>query len=97
MNKFLEKRLILESSILHRDENVRLITDITACYDQHIAEISEVILKTYGVPHNRASILMKNFKEIKTKIQTIYGILKESYRSTNNEVYYRIDQCNIVS
>ena len=49
---------------------------MTACYDCHIREIGDVLMHSYRVYDNVSLILMKTFEEIKTAVQTEYGVLK---------------------
>ena len=97
MSTLVEKRLILESAALTRDESVWLVSDMTACYDRHIREIEEVILKPHGVNKDTAKTLMQALGEMDTHVRTAYGESKESYTSTQDQIQYGTGQGNVVS
>ena len=97
MSALVEKRLMLDSAVLTRDDCVWLVSDMTACYDRHIREIGEVLLTSHGVNEDSAATLIKALGEMKTHVQTSFGVSKGSYRSTEDEPQYGTGQGNIVS
>lgn len=68
---------------------------MTACYDKHVHDISEVVLKAHGVNRDGVSTIMKVIRGMETKTQTTFGLSKKSYRSTNNETIYGTGKGNI--
>lgn len=93
----MEKHLILESTILLRDDSIWLVSNILACYDCHIQEIRDVLLRSYGVNGDTSVMLMKVLEEIEIEVQTAYRVSKDTYKSTKEQVYYEIGQGNLVS
>ena len=49
MSDLVEKRLIIESAKLTRQDYVWLVSDMTACYDRHIQEIGNILMQTHGI------------------------------------------------
>ena len=70
---------------------------MTACYDRHIREISNLVLQLHRVNKNSAETLIKALGEMKTHVVTGFGVSKDSYRSTEEEIQYRTGQGNVVS
>ena len=82
MNALVEKRLLLESAVLTRDDSVWVVSDMTACYDRHVCEIGEIVLRSHGVNNDVSATLMKTLGEMETTVKTAFGESKQSYKST---------------
>lgn len=97
ISALVEKRLIIESAVLTRDDCVWLVSVITACYNRHIKEIGEVLLISHGVNEDSVATLFKALGEMETQVQTDFGVNKKSYKSTENMVHYGKGKGNVVS
>ena len=97
MSALVEKRLMIEQSKLTREDSMWVVSDMTACYDRHIKEVGEIVLASHGVNRDGAALLLKTLGEMRTHVQTEYGVSKNHYTSTDEEVHYGTGQGNIVS
>lgn len=92
-----EKRLLMENSILTRKYSIWIVSDMTACYDRHICQLGELFLSSHRVNANGASMLVKNLQKMETNVVTAYGKSKDKYSSTEDMSQYGTGQGNIVS
>lgn len=97
MNALVEKRLIIESSILTRKDPVWLVSDMSACYNRHIKELGQFMLESHRVNADGAETLMKVIVEMETQVQTSFGRSKNSHKTTEDITLYGTGQGNIVS
>lgn len=97
MSALVEKRLILESAILTRDDSVWVVSDMTACYDRHVREIGELALRSHGVNEDVSATLMAMLGAMETTMKTGFGESRKSYKSTSEMVHYGTGQGNVVS
>ena len=70
MNTLVEKRFMIESTRLNREDSIWLLSDITACYDRHIREIRDLILRAHGVNGDRTKTLINNLEAMTTYVIT---------------------------
>ena len=97
ISALVDKWLILKSSKIKRDEYLWLVSNTTAYYDHRIKQIREVILMTHKVNRDRALMLIKTLRQMKTHVQTRYDIAKKGDKSTEDYVQYDTGQWNIIS
>lgn len=97
MSALVEKRLIIDSVVLTRNDCVWIVSDMTACYDRHIREIAELLLTSHGVNEDAAATIVKALGEMQTHVQTSFGVSKQIYKSTEEEPQHGTGQGNIVS
>ena len=69
-----EKRLILDLSKQNWGDCIWIISDMSACYDRYIQEISKIILDLHRINKNTANILLEILDQMTTYIQTNFRI-----------------------
>ena len=77
----LEKRLLHNSSIQNKEETMHIITDLSACYNQQLVNITSIVLELIGINRKAIRIFVKILLSFKYFICTSFGISKETYRS----------------
>ena len=70
---------------------------MTAWYDYHIREIGDLILRAHSVNEDGTKTLLNNLEAMTTQVMTQFGLSKEGYKSTEEEIHYGTGQGNIVS
>ena len=95
-NFILEKRLVLDNSIIIGKYNICNITDLQLYYNRQLVEIGLIVQESIGIQRKLIKLLIKVLLVMQHFVYTSFGISSISYGG-NNEVQARAGQGNVVS
>jgi len=82
----LEKRLILDHSILSMAPTIYNFTDLKSCYDRQLAKVGGILEESTDRNRNAMKLFTKIMPVFKHYINTGYGISEEYYGGAQNEL-----------
>ena len=80
----LQKRLIMDNSLISMKPTVYALTDLKSCYDRQLPNIGSIVEESVG--RNRKEIILytKIMPNFENHVNTGYGISQEYYRGRNS-------------
>jgi len=82
----LEKRLILDHSLLSQKETIYNLTDLKACYDRQLSKIGSIVEESTGRNRKAMVLFTKIMPHFKHHVQTGYGISERYYGGKEDEL-----------
>jgi len=92
----MEKRLICDSSVITEEKTAHVVTDLSACYDRQLVNVSSILLESTGINRQVTRLFAKILPSFNHHICSGFSISKQSYRSPSNH-YSSIGQGNSLS
>jgi len=75
----LEKRLLFNSAVRNQKQTINTITDLEACYDRQLPNLSGIIEESIGVNQSGIMLIMKVIPIMQHHIYTSFDISNQSY------------------
>ena len=80
----LQKRLIMDNSLISMKPTVYALTDLTLCYDRQLANIGSIVEESMGSNRKEMILYTKIMPNFENNVNTGYGISQEYYGGRNS-------------
>ena len=85
-NAMLEKRLVMDKSLISCKKTTYHLTDLKSCHDRQLANIGGLIEESIGRDRDVMKMLTKLMPRWKHYVSTAHGVSKECYGGNENEL-----------